>query len=97
VVREGVGAGGGEMTQALYAHMNKIKLKKRIHLQNNQSKMDWRCGSRSRVPVLQAQSTEFKPQSLPPPYTKKVIQTVTEKVLLSLLFKCALVQSVLRI
>jgi hypothetical protein len=26
VVREGVGA-GGEMTQALYAHMNKIKKK----------------------------------------------------------------------
>jgi hypothetical protein len=30
VVREGVGAGGGEMTQALYAHMNnKIKKKKK--------------------------------------------------------------------
>jgi hypothetical protein len=35
VVREEVGAGGGEMTQALYAHMNnktiKIKKKKRIY------------------------------------------------------------------
>jgi NaMN:DMB phosphoribosyltransferase len=32
VVREGVGA-GGEMTQALYAHMNnkKIKIKKKIN------------------------------------------------------------------
>jgi hypothetical protein len=31
VVKEGVGAGGGEMTQALYAHMNnKTIIKKRI-------------------------------------------------------------------
>jgi hypothetical protein len=29
VVREGVGAGGGEMTQALYAHMNNKTIKKR--------------------------------------------------------------------
>jgi hypothetical protein len=28
VVREGVGE-GGEMTQTLYAHMNKIKIKKK--------------------------------------------------------------------
>jgi hypothetical protein len=33
------------------------------HLQNNQSKLDWRHGSSGRVPSLQAQSTEFKPQS----------------------------------
>jgi hypothetical protein len=33
---------------------------KRSHLQNNQSKMHWRCGSRSRAPALQAQSLEFK-------------------------------------
>jgi hypothetical protein len=34
------------------------------HLQNNQSKMDWsRCGSGNRVPALQVQSPEFKPQS----------------------------------
>jgi hypothetical protein len=32
----------------------------RPHLQNIQSKMAWRCGSRSRVPALQAQSPEFK-------------------------------------
>jgi hypothetical protein len=25
--------------------------------------MDWRCGSSSRIPILQAQSPEFKPQS----------------------------------
>jgi hypothetical protein len=29
------------------------------HLQNNQSKMDWRCASRSRKPALQTQSPEF--------------------------------------
>jgi hypothetical protein len=32
------------------------------HLQNNQSKMDWRCGSSSRVAALQVWSPEFKPQ-----------------------------------
>jgi hypothetical protein len=32
------------------------------HLQNNQSKMDWRCCSSSRAPTLQAQSPEFKHQ-----------------------------------
>jgi hypothetical protein len=31
-------------------------------LQNNHSKMDWRCGSNGRVPVLQAQNSAFKPQ-----------------------------------
>jgi hypothetical protein len=35
----------------------------RPHLQNNQSKMDWGCGSSSRAPALQVQSLEFKPQS----------------------------------
>jgi hypothetical protein len=30
---------------------------------NNQSQMDWRYGSRNRVPALQAQSPEFKSQS----------------------------------
>jgi hypothetical protein len=34
------------------------------HLQNNQSKMDWRCGSSSRVPALPAQSPEVKPSSV---------------------------------
>jgi hypothetical protein len=29
---------------------------KRLHLQNNQSKMDWRCGSNDKVPALQTQS-----------------------------------------
>jgi hypothetical protein len=33
------------------------------HLQNNQRKMDWRCGSSNRIPALHVQSTEFKPQS----------------------------------
>jgi NaMN:DMB phosphoribosyltransferase len=33
VVREGVGA-GGEMTQALYAHMNKKKLKLKLKKKN---------------------------------------------------------------
>jgi hypothetical protein len=33
------------------------------HLQNNQTKTDWRCGSSSRAPALQVQSLEFKPQS----------------------------------
>jgi hypothetical protein len=33
------------------------------HFQNNQSKMDWRCGSRSRALALQVQSPEFKAQS----------------------------------
>jgi hypothetical protein len=34
----------------------------RPHLQNNQSKMDWSCGS-SKAPALQVQSPEFKPRS----------------------------------
>jgi hypothetical protein len=33
------------------------------HLQNNQSKMNWRCGSSGGAPSLQVQSPEFKPQS----------------------------------
>jgi hypothetical protein len=33
----------------------------RPHLQNNQNKMDWRCGSSKRVADLQAHSREFKP------------------------------------
>jgi hypothetical protein len=36
----------------------------RTNLQNNQRKMDWRCGSNSRVPALQMQSPEIKHQSL---------------------------------
>jgi hypothetical protein len=35
----------------------------RPHFQNNQSKMDWRRGSRGRDPTLQAGSPEFKLQS----------------------------------
>jgi hypothetical protein len=27
------------------------------------AKIDWRCGSNSRVPAVQVQSPEFKPQS----------------------------------
>jgi hypothetical protein len=34
----------------------------RPQLQNNQSKTDWSCDSNSRVPALQVQSLEFKPQ-----------------------------------
>jgi hypothetical protein len=37
------------------------------HLQNNQSKIVWRCGSGCRPPVLQVWSPGFKPQS----YQKK--------------------------
>jgi hypothetical protein len=37
----------------------------RSHLKNNQSKIDWLHGSSGRIPVLQAQSLEFKPQSHP--------------------------------
>jgi hypothetical protein len=40
------------------------------HLQNNQSKMDWRPGSSSRVPALQVQCPEVKPQFAPPPRKK---------------------------
>jgi hypothetical protein len=32
------------------------------HLQNNQTKMDWRCGLGGRGPTLQMQSPGFKPQ-----------------------------------
>jgi hypothetical protein len=32
-----------------------------LHLQTNQSKMDWKCGSSSRAPALQIWSPEFKP------------------------------------
>jgi hypothetical protein len=42
----------------------------RTNLQNNQRKMDWRCGSNSRVPALQMQSPEIKHQSL---QKKKII------------------------
>jgi hypothetical protein len=33
------------------------------NLQNNQSKMEWRCGSSSRTPALRIWSPELKPQS----------------------------------
>jgi hypothetical protein len=33
------------------------------HLQNNHSKMDWKCGSSSKAPALQMQIPEFEPQS----------------------------------
>jgi hypothetical protein len=35
----------------------------RLHVQNNQNKMNWSCGSDVREPALQDQSPEFKPQS----------------------------------
>jgi hypothetical protein len=41
------------------------------HLQNNHSKMDWRCGSSSSAPALHLQSPEFKHQS----YQKKPPKT----------------------
>jgi hypothetical protein len=34
----------------------------RFHLQNDQSKMDWRCSSSGRAWALQTRSPEFKPQ-----------------------------------
>jgi hypothetical protein len=38
---------------------------KRVHEipQNNQSKIDWRCGSSGRAPALQAQTSVFTSQS----------------------------------
>jgi hypothetical protein len=33
------------------------------HLQNNQSKMDWKYSSSGTVPALQGQSLKIKPQS----------------------------------
>jgi hypothetical protein len=33
------------------------------NLQNNHSKMDWRCGSSDTTPALQVGIPEFKPQS----------------------------------
>jgi hypothetical protein len=33
------------------------------HLQDNHSKMDWRCGSSLGAPALQVQISEFKPHS----------------------------------
>jgi hypothetical protein len=42
------------------------------YLQNNQSKMDWRCGSSSRKPTLQAQ----RPSSNSCPPKKKVVRDV---------------------
>jgi hypothetical protein len=54
----------------LEAEMGRIKVqgqpRQRVwetHLQNNQSKMDRRCGSKGREPALQAQSSKFKHQS----------------------------------
>jgi hypothetical protein len=34
----------------------------KTHLQNNQSKMDWRCDSSGGAPALQVQSPEYKSQ-----------------------------------
>jgi hypothetical protein len=39
----------------------------KTNLQNNQSKVEWRCGPRDRAPALQARSPEFKLHS----YQKK--------------------------
>jgi hypothetical protein len=35
---------------------------KRLYLQYNQRTMDWRCGSRGRVPAMQVQHPELKPR-----------------------------------
>jgi hypothetical protein len=43
----------------------------RPHLQNNKSKMDWRCGLSNQPIALQVGTTEFKPQS--PPKKKKTV------------------------
>jgi hypothetical protein len=47
----------------------------RSQLQNNQSKMDWRCGSNSRV-----QNPEFKPHSHQKNKNKKELNRVNTKV-----------------
>jgi hypothetical protein len=52
------------------------------NLQNNQNKMDWRCGSSSRLPGLQVWSPQFKSQS----HQNK--QTKTLKWLVCTLQKC---------
>jgi hypothetical protein len=44
---------------------------KRPPLQIKQSKMNWRCGSNSRAPVLQVQSPSPKPRLTPPPQKKE--------------------------
>jgi hypothetical protein len=65
VVREGVGQ-GGEMTQALYAHMNNktIKNKKiiKIILKIPNTNKGWWSGSSGRKPAWQVEDPEFKPQ-----------------------------------
>jgi hypothetical protein len=45
------------------------------HLQNDQSKVDWRCGSSGRTPALQVWSPEFKTKS----YWKKKNQSNNNK------------------
>jgi hypothetical protein len=34
-------------------------------IQNNHSKIDWKCGSSGKAPALQVQNPECKPQSCP--------------------------------
>jgi hypothetical protein len=42
--------------------------------QDNQGKIDWRCGSSDRASALQVQSPEFKAHSYSPPPQKKSIK-----------------------
>jgi hypothetical protein len=49
-----------------------------LHLQNDQSKMDWRCGLSSRGSIWQAQSLEFKLQAHQNKQKKIVTCTYTD-------------------
>jgi hypothetical protein len=55
------GYSGGEIRRIF--EVSPGKQFERLPLQNNQSKMDWWCGSKGRAPVLQAGSPQFKIQS----------------------------------
>jgi hypothetical protein len=43
----------------LVSCLKTVGISSRPHLQNNQSKMDWRYGSSGKVPALQAQSPKL--------------------------------------
>jgi hypothetical protein len=53
---------GGWDQKMVWGQLKQIVRETHI-FKNNQDKIDWSCGSRGRVPVLQAWSPEFRPQS----------------------------------
>jgi hypothetical protein len=55
-VRECAGGKGGEMTQTLYAHMNKIKIKKKERLLSFSAALD-NCWHRAPPALLLSQTT----------------------------------------